>query len=749
MSIRARIIAAVLAVIAVVNVASVVYYVDRERAVAVSRLENTIAKDDRLLQIVTAGPLYDGNIAQLNAILDSIFANPDVVEVSLRETRGDIRLKRARSDAAEEKGKRIAREIPVLRGRDELGRVYVTYTTVNIDRRLSQSRDAVILFSVALMAVVSAVIYLIADGLTRPIERLTRAAREIAEGDLGRDIDTRGAQELSILAQSFVRMRDSVREKIADLADKNRLLRGEFEERVRTEEALRRSEQRFRALVELSSDWYWETDANHRFTFRDGDILRRLGIPPEHDYGKTRWELDFPNMTEADWSLHRATLERHEEFRDLLVERRLPGGDTHWAAISGRPLFDEEGRFIGYHGTGKDVTPQVAAERALRESEAKISDAYAILNDAIESAPAAVAIYDAGDRLIACNSRFRAFFAFDPDFVRPGVEFGTLIRRFTESGQIAQPQRAGEAWLEERHRVHRDPKGMLEMALVDGRWLQVTETRTQSGGTVTVYTDITALKGREAELQRLNEELERKVGERTSELAAINRELEAFAYSVSHDLRAPLRAVDGFSRILFEDFGANLNADARGYLERVRSAVQRMDRLIDDMLQLSRVTRAEMHPVAVDLSRLARQIAAQLKSAAPERSVELRIEPRLDARGDARLLEIALTNLLENAWKYTGKTEQARIELSAEVRNGETVFCVRDNGVGFDMQFAGKLFGAFQRLHSERDFPGTGIGLATVARIVHRHGGRVWAQSEPGKGASFFFTLSGGASRGA
>ena len=368
MGIRARIIAAVLAVIAVVNIASVIYFVDRERAAAISRLQGTIEKDDRLLQIVTAGPLYDGNIAQLNAILDSIFANPDVVEVSLRETRGDIALMRKRN-GADESGTRIERDIPVLRGRDELGKVHIAYTTVNINQRLMQSRDAVVLFSLALMVVVSAVIYLIAAGLTRPIERLTRAARDIAAGDLGRDIDTRGVQELAILGQSFVRMRDSVREKIADLADKNRLLREEFEERVRTEEALRRSEQRFRALVELSSDWYWETDAEHRFTFRDGEILRQLGIPPEDDYGKTRWELGFPNMSEADWARHRATLERREEFRDLLVERTLPEGRTHWAAISGRPLYDEEGRFVGYHGTACAARERSEDLRRLRDPD--------------------------------------------------------------------------------------------------------------------------------------------------------------------------------------------------------------------------------------------------------------------------------------------------------------------------------------------------------------------------------------------
>ena len=201
-----------------------------------------------------------------------------------------------------------------------------------------------------------------------------------------------------------------------------------------------------------------------------------------------------------------------------------------------------------------------------------------------------------------------------------------------------------------------------------------------------------------------------------------------------------MRAIDGFARALSDDFSDRFDSVARDYLNRVRNAAQRMGTLIDDLLQLSRVSRIELHPGEVDLSAMADEIVGQLAAAEPERQVSVEIAPQQRAQGDARLLHIVLSNLLGNAWKYTGKTEQARIVFGQERRDGQDVFYVRDNGAGFNMQYANKLFGAFQRLHGA-EFPGTGIGLATVARVIARLGGRVWAQGELGKGATFYFVL--------
>ena len=229
--------------------------------------------------------------------------------------------------------------------------------------------------------------------------------------------------------------------------------------------------------------------------------------------------------------------------------------------------------------------------------------------------------------------------------------------------------------------------------------------------------------------------------EMVEELKSKNQELEAFSYSVSHDLRSPLRGIDGFSQALLDDYGDTLDATAQGYLQRIRAAAQRMAALIDDMLLLSRVNRAQINRVMVDLTALAETVADELKRQNPDRDVVLQIQPNLCAHADRGLMRVLLDNLMGNAWKFTARTASARIEVSTMVQDAQAVFVVRDNGAGFDMAHAGNLFQPFQRLHDAAEFPGTGIGLATVQRIVDRHGGRLWAEGAVGSGAAVFFTL--------
>jgi two-component system, NtrC family, sensor kinase len=232
------------------------------------------------------------------------------------------------------------------------------------------------------------------------------------------------------------------------------------------------------------------------------------------------------------------------------------------------------------------------------------------------------------------------------------------------------------------------------------------------------------------------------------ELEQKNNELEAFSYSVSHDLRAPLRSIDGFSKALLEDHAAQLDARGQDYLRRVRRATQRMGELIDDLLQLSRVGRADLRLRRVDLSSLARTVAAEIRRATPDRQAQFLIPDGVVADVDRGLLQVVFDNLLGNAWKFTAPAAQAIIEFGVEERDGVSRYFVRDNGVGFDMAYASKLFAPFQRLHSEIEFSGTGIGLATVRRIVERHGGRVWAEGAIDKGATVFWTLARSAARG-
>ena len=257
-----------------------------------------------------------------------------------------------------------------------------------------------------------------------------------------------------------------------------------------------------------------------------------------------------------------------------------------------------------------------------------------------------------------------------------------------------------------------------------------------------ISTDITERKRAEEQVRQLNAELEQRVRDRTAELETSARELDAFAYSVSHDLRAPLRSMHGFSDVLLEDYAGKIDEDGRDYLRRIQASVARMGQLIDDLLRLSRATRTGLSRGPVDIRALASEIIGELRDSQPSRRIEVVIADDLAVTGDMCLIRLALDNLLSNAWKFTGKRENALIEVGAVCRDGEQVLFVRDNGAGFDMRYAGKLFDPLQRLHTAAEFEGNGIGLAIVHRIVSRHGGRIWAVSEPGKGAQFFFTFT-------
>lgn len=245
----------------------------------------------------------------------------------------------------------------------------------------------------------------------------------------------------------------------------------------------------------------------------------------------------------------------------------------------------------------------------------------------------------------------------------------------------------------------------------------------------------------EEELHRLNAELEKRILERTADLAAANEELETFAYATSHDLRAPLRGIDGYTQALLEAYGNKLDSEGRGFLDAVHAGSQRMSRLVEGLFQLSLSARAKLQREKIDLSLLAQEIAAELRRDEPARMADFVVAPEITAEGDPALLRAVLQNLIGNAWKYTSKQPQTRIEFGVTEQEGRCIYFVRDNGAGFDMRHAAKLFEPFQRLHRESDFPGAGIGLATVRRIINRHGGRVWADAAEGKGATFYFTL--------
>ena len=609
-------------------------------------------------------------------------------------------------------------------------------------------------------------------------------------------------------------------------------------------------------LLSLSADWYWEQDAELRFTFFTNPQLEAAGMQAAQYLGKRRWETSHHGVTEAEWAAHRARLERREPFSDFVVGRYTGAGEERFVAISGRPRFDGEGRFRGYYGISRDVTASVRAERALRESEAR----YRAL---IERIPVPVFVQTEGIFRFVNPACVQFFGALDPaqivgrpcsDLIHPEehVEVRERIRRVADEGVSLPPaprrfvrldgrvvptevtldpiELGGahgalvviwdvtehEALLErvrqseERYRalvetspdavllltdgriafvnrsgaklygaqrpedlvgapildrVHPDDRDRVEERLrklmqerlpappavirqrrLDGRFFhaEVVSTPFQVAGrpgSITIVRDVTERQRSAEEIRKLNAELEARVRRRTAQLEATNRELEAFGYSVSHDLRAPLRAVRGFSDLLAAQHGESLDDRARHYLGRIRESAERMGEQIDDLLDLSRVTRAPMSAADVDVSRIAREVLEELRAGEPGRGVQATVAPGLGARGDPVLLRAALQNLLENAWKFTRRREQAHIEVGETHAAGERRFFVRDDGAGFDMALAEKLFVPFQRLHDDAEFPGTGIGLPTVQRIIARHGGRVWAEARPGGGAVFWFTL--------
>lgn len=504
-------------------------------------------------------------------------------------------------------------------------------------------------------------------------------------------------------------------------------------------QALRGSEERYRTLAEAMPQIVWTTSPSGDVTYISEHWGRFTGDPEGAPLGQG-WLFclhpeDRPRAEEA-WARAVRTGEAYS------IEYRLHrhDGAYRWHLAQGTPIRDPAGAITHWIGTCTDIDDQRRWAEMLRESEgrnravieAAIIGAFVVQDGVIRYANPMVA------QMFGYPSPTALEGAAFPDAVAADG-FEDLLRgwaRQVQQGRNPGPpfewrgvrREGGEFWVRfggRRHTWEDRPATLLFLQ-------DVTAQRSAAE----------ALRESEERYRSLADALERRVAEQTAELRATNAELEAFAYSVSHDLRAPLRAIDGFSQRLAQECGDAIGEGGRHYLERVRAGCRRMGSLIDDLLDLSRVTRAEMQRETVDLSALARVLDDEIRAAEPERHTETRIQAGVQAEGDRRLLRILLWNLLSNAWKFTARRTPARIEFGVDQRDGRPVYLVRDNGAGFDPQFSAKLFGPFQRLHGVSEFPGNGIGLATVQRIVHRHGGEVWAEAAVDEGATFYFTLA-------
>ena len=492
---------------------------------------------------------------------------------------------------------------------------------------------------------------------------------------------------------------------------------------------LQESEARLDLALGAAEMGLWDWDLERQRITHDARWAAQLGYPLEDVAAMSDafLEMIHPDDQAAVAERLREHVSGAAEF--YLSEHRMRTRDGSWRWVSSRGRIvarAPDGRARRMIGLMRDIHDHKSIEADLRASEAR-------LRVIVEHVPDYVAVVDLDGTLRFLN-RAAPGTTIEQALGRPFDAFAPPENRRYLREALARciSERSTQA-LELHLRTSRGPiwyaSSMVPMVR-DGAVASV----------MLISTDVSAQRDREDTLLRFNAELEERVADRTAELQASLRELEAFSYSVSHDLRAPLRAIDGFSKALAEDHAGALDVEGLHYLQRVRSAAQRMGQLIDDLLRLARAMRSELSVGVVPLGAIAGEVAADLRREHPERDVRFVIDERAVAQGDPVLLRAALTNLLANAWKFTRERPQATIEFASEYRADGRVFVVRDDGVGFDMAYAGKLFRPFERLHSA-DFEGSGIGLAIVQRIVSRHGGWIWAEGAVGRGAAFYFTL--------
>ncbi|MFV1993171.1 MAG: PAS domain S-box protein [Acidiferrobacterales bacterium] len=493
-----------------------------------------------------------------------------------------------------------------------------------------------------------------------------------------------------------------------------------------------KSKAEFEAVFNSISDGVIYSDTQGKIILVNPAITEMFGYSAQElkDNVTTRLYADPKDYEDQEKQRFRSEAEDNHALYEMQYRRKDQSyffGKTYYTRVTGN-----DGKVIGLLEIIRDITQKKQTEETLRQFQQRLGLHFM-------QTPLGVIEWDLDFNVVDWNPAIENIFGYSKQaaigrhgsFIIPNAAkehvnsvWNDLIKN--TGGLNSTNENITKSGVIIHCRWHNTP-------LVDGTGKVI--------GVTSLVEDITETLKVEEELKKHQEKLEELVDDRTAKLKTVIKELEAFAYSVSHDLRAPLRAIDGFSLALLEDYGEKLDDEGQDYLHRVRNGAGRMALLIDDLLQLSRISRGKLRRETVNISKLARDIVNNLNEQESERKVQFDITTGMRANGDQHLLVILMENLLTNAWKYTRKKTTARVTVGKIVQAGKTIFYVKDNGAGFDMQYAGKLFGAFQRLHSDEDFEGTGIGLATVQRIVHRHGGNVWAEAEVDQGATFYFSL--------
>jgi len=536
-----------------------------------------------------------------------------------------------------------------------------------------------------------------------------------------------------------------------------------------SEDHLRKSETLYRLLTENMKDVVWIIDCETMaYRYVSPSVMRLLSFTPDevlrqsisHNFGDKEASVLETNISER-MRRYLSGAQEADLFYNDQVRQIRKDGSLIWTEVTTRFYTNPENKHVEIHGVSRDIDERKRTEEALH-----------VKSQALEASLNAVAFANLDGALTYVNPAFLQMWGCTDQDQVLGISALKFWQIEDKAGEVMAALRQKGCWVGELVASRKDGTAFIaevsaSMVLdLDGKPInmqaafvdvtaqkQAEEENRQSQrrlremlaeaerSRVALLSVVEDQREAEEQVRRLNRELEVRVKDRTAQLTAANQELEAFSYSVSHDLRAPLRALDGYSSILVEDYAKYLDDQGLHYLNRIRDASQRMGQLINDLLDLSRITRFEFVRQPVDLSAMTQTIAAELKAQAHSRQIAFIINPNMTVNGDANLLKIVMENLLGNAVKFTGKCERAVIQVGMLEKDNERIIFVRDNGAGFNMEYASKLFVPFQRLHGPQDYPGSGIGLSIVQRIITRHGGQIWPESNEGQGTTFFFTL--------